>query len=817
MANSPFSKDLGQAGQEFAPQVPNQGAGAALVGEANTNLVKAQTEQLQATQDAAKGKAAAAGATIFAKAVQGQAAAEIGSSLSNELKNIEKGLQLAQVPNSFTGQALADPSVRAAYNEFVSLKALGDQGYSSEAAIKMRAEAIIKKHINNSPAFAPEIRKLAKEQLGFDPTGSQLKELGGFGATAKQELTPAQQGINAGIKKYNENVGIALAANGGNEAAAHSYAAQQFQAEQQNKDMDTLLKTNQVNIMVGGNINAQVKQVLDHEISTSIGNSMNTIQSIMTAPGPDGKPIGSISPQDRQALKMTVDAQEAGVIKKFLDGAAATTSDADKSSFIALVHSRYEPLKSMIDNGDMEKLNNSLLNTVPKQYLLQVFQEAPELLKYYATAGGAGGGGGLVSIQQLVEISAKGAELNMGTIQKTNPAAYQVLTLKTKPELFSSFLRAQISFKDPNSPFDPKGDPGLKLIKDTTAQTVVQTSKDPIAVTNALNYIKEQGTPAALHVFAQPATHAAVINNPQVEKQFQNIYVSGLQLSQQGVANEIRTLQEKGLSVSSVDGKLIVNMPPDADVTGRMAQAKAVFENSSSYKTYLQVQKLTGQYQQTLNVGNVPQELERQNKETLSMVVGQSTNPKVENKASPEAPGSTISTPPSTTPKGTSEAPLQRISSASPEQLDTPIKIASTFLGTSETVNNKLLAATFKKALGKDINPAQVPWCAAFVNSVLGLSGAQGSGSLAARSLLKVGTPTNDPTKGDIVVLSRGSDPSKGHTGFFVGYTEDGDVKILGGNQDDSVSVKTFPRDAVLGFRKPPKGKALEQFAAVQL
>jgi len=79
----------------------------------------------------------------------------------------------------------------------------------------------------------------------------------------------------------------------------------------------------------------------------------------------------------------------------------------------------------------------------------------------------------------------------------------------------------------------------------------------------------------------------------------------------------------------------------------------------------------------------------------------------------------------------------------------------------------------------------------------------QPSGSDAARSLLNIGTPTQKPNVGDIAVFSRGSDPTKGHVGFFQGYTPEGDIKILAGNQGNAVSEGVMPASRLLGFRVP--------------
>ena len=77
--------------------------------------------------------------------------------------------------------------------------------------------------------------------------------------------------------------------------------------------------------------------------------------------------------------------------------------------------------------------------------------------------------------------------------------------------------------------------------------------------------------------------------------------------------------------------------------------------------------------------------------------------------------------------------------------------------------------------------------------------------SLLARSYLKWGASLLDPRVGAIAVLSRGSDPGKGHVGFWLGETDD-DVILLGGNQRNAVSVQRFPKSRLLALRWPGSG-----------
>ena len=59
---------------------------------------------------------------------------------------------------------------------------------------------------------------------------------------------------------------------------------------------------------------------------------------------------------------------------------------------------------------------------------------------------------------------------------------------------------------------------------------------------------------------------------------------------------------------------------------------------------------------------------------------------------------------------------------------------------------------------------------------------------------------TDDPREGDIAVFARGAmSGSDGHVGFFVADEGGPTVKILGGNQSDSVCYQNYPKDGDLG------------------
>lgn len=95
----------------------------------------------------------------------------------------------------------------------------------------------------------------------------------------------------------------------------------------------------------------------------------------------------------------------------------------------------------------------------------------------------------------------------------------------------------------------------------------------------------------------------------------------------------------------------------------------------------------------------------------------------------------------------------------------------------------------------------EVAWCSEFVNWCLLQAGIHGTKSAVAKSFLKWGEATTTPQFGDLVVFSW--DATSGHIGFYVNEAPGG-VRVLGGNQDDEVNIKTYKKDKIVSYRKVP-------------
>lgn len=115
---------------------------------------------------------------------------------------------------------------------------------------------------------------------------------------------------------------------------------------------------------------------------------------------------------------------------------------------------------------------------------------------------------------------------------------------------------------------------------------------------------------------------------------------------------------------------------------------------------------------------------------------------------------------------------------------------------------------TTRRGRARHIDEEVLHWCSAFVNHVMISNGYRGTFSLAARSWCRWGKQVRKKDIGShfgaIAVFTRPSrsNPNAGHVGFYVGETNR-HYLILGGNQNNSVCVKKYPKFRLLGFRWP--------------
>ena len=147
----------------------------------------------------------------------------------------------------------------------------------------------------------------------------------------------------------------------------------------------------------------------------------------------------------------------------------------------------------------------------------------------------------------------------------------------------------------------------------------------------------------------------------------------------------------------------------------------------------------------------------------------------------------------------------------------TAFDVAQRFVGLKELRGKKhhpLIQWGFMLCSWDSDTPDEVPWCSAFAQIPAHILRLPRSKSARARSWLQVGRPIVDPLDElraayDVVILRRGGGDqpgpevieAPGHVGFFAGL-EERHVLVLGGNQGDAVSIRPYPVERVLGYRR---------------
>lgn len=95
----------------------------------------------------------------------------------------------------------------------------------------------------------------------------------------------------------------------------------------------------------------------------------------------------------------------------------------------------------------------------------------------------------------------------------------------------------------------------------------------------------------------------------------------------------------------------------------------------------------------------------------------------------------------------------------------------------------------------------ETPWCGVAVDGWMRECGiAPPKNSFRARAWLDFGLRLDRPAVGAVVVFER---QGGGHVGLIVGRDQRGRLMVLGGNQDNAVSIAPFAMERVAGYRWP--------------
>ncbi len=141
--------------------------------------------------------------------------------------------------------------------------------------------------------------------------------------------------------------------------------------------------------------------------------------------------------------------------------------------------------------------------------------------------------------------------------------------------------------------------------------------------------------------------------------------------------------------------------------------------------------------------------------------------------------------------------------------LDKFMEIAEKEIGVHEwETNDNPRIILYDKSTSLGAKSDHVPWCSSFVNWVveqtskeLNIPDLVGTHSASARSWCLWGKEIKEPVRGCIVVMSRGTNPSLGHVGFFDKHNATGLTHILSGNWADSVGYGNIHPETILSYR----------------
>jgi uncharacterized protein (TIGR02594 family) len=142
----------------------------------------------------------------------------------------------------------------------------------------------------------------------------------------------------------------------------------------------------------------------------------------------------------------------------------------------------------------------------------------------------------------------------------------------------------------------------------------------------------------------------------------------------------------------------------------------------------------------------------------------------------------------------------------------TPYEVARNYLGTREIPGKQHSPVILRwlRRIGAAVFDDETAWCSTFVNYCALVTGRERSGSLAARSWLKIGeaVPMIQARKGDVVILWRvRRDSWQGHVAFLERYdAHAGVLHLLGGNQNNAVNISAYPVSQCLGVRRLRRG-----------
>lgn len=130
------------------------------------------------------------------------------------------------------------------------------------------------------------------------------------------------------------------------------------------------------------------------------------------------------------------------------------------------------------------------------------------------------------------------------------------------------------------------------------------------------------------------------------------------------------------------------------------------------------------------------------------------------------------------------------------------MKVALSQVGQAEragSLHNKQIVA-YHMTTSLKATTDEVPWCSSFVNWVFAQIQYKRTNSARAKSWLEWGIKLKEPVPGCLVIFTR---DGGGHVAFYLRSSKTGFVKVLGGNQTNTVKVSNYLESNVIGYRWP--------------
>ena len=128
---------------------------------------------------------------------------------------------------------------------------------------------------------------------------------------------------------------------------------------------------------------------------------------------------------------------------------------------------------------------------------------------------------------------------------------------------------------------------------------------------------------------------------------------------------------------------------------------------------------------------------------------------------------------------------------------------ARKYLGVKEfpgIPSNPIVLGFWKLAKLAGIKNDAIPWCSGFACAMFEEVGIKSPRTDGAKNWLNWGVALSTPVYGCVVVFKR---PGGYHVGIVVGQDSRGNLQVLGGNQGDAVTIASFDRNRVEGYRFP--------------